>query len=84
MHGVVINSIAVPNSSDNTYDEGDTAVHEVGHYLGLYHTFEGGCSGSDAVSDTPQHDDGDNIYYCTQGLDTCTSPGDDPIHNYMN
>ena len=62
-----------------------TMPHECGHYFGLLHTFEGGCSGGDQVDDTPDQDDGDNIYLCNDNLDTCPNdPGNDPVHNIMN
>jgi hypothetical protein len=64
-----------------------TLAHEVGHWLGLSHTFEGGCSvTNDHVSDTPAHTmPAPNT--CPASANTCLGlqfAGLDPIHNYMN
>lgn len=60
-----------------------TSVHEVGHWLGLLHTFQGGCSQpNDGVADTPQQrspTDG-----CPAAQDSCPAPGADPFHNFMD
>ncbi len=66
------------------YDQGRTLVHEVGHYLGLLHTFEGyacytGYYAGDLIADT--HSENDEHYGCTQTY-SCGTPDD--IQNYMN
>lgn len=82
--GVVVLGTSLPDGSAKGYDRGDTAVHEVGHWLGLLHTFENGCrEPGDLVDDTPAQADGDNIFSCSK-LDTCKAKGSDPVHNFLS
>jgi hypothetical protein len=102
LDGVVIRSdtlpvrdpLAVPYSEWNL---GMTAVHEVGHWLGLLHTFDtvdprtvSGCDPGDEVADTPatameHYGPSDLDSACPVSVfDTCPEmPGSDPIDNYM-
>ena len=68
-----------------SYINSGTLPHECGHYVGLIHTFQGGCVGSnDAVDDTPAMSE-DAIYSCNQSQDSCPNdPGNDPVTNFMN
>ena len=64
-----------------------TLVHESGHYFGLYHTFEGGCSDKgDGIEDTPRESNpgGDTVTDCAVQKDTCEQDGVDPIHDFMD
>jgi hypothetical protein len=69
------------------YDQGRTATHEVGHYLGLYHPFDNGCGSAtscyttgDLICDT--NPEQNPVFGCPGSSSSCGFGA--PYHNYMD
>ena len=84
LDGIVVDWKSLPGMGFYPrFDLGFTATHEAGHWLNLHHTFNGGCNRwGDYVDDTPPQLV--PTRGCPEGQDTCSEPGLDPIHNYMD
>lgn len=84
MDGVVIGKDTLPGGASAPFNEGATLTHEVGHWMGLFHTFQGGCgTEGDQVDDTPAQQSPSSG--CPVGNDSCPRhPGLDPVTNYMD
>jgi gliding motility-associated-like protein len=65
----------------------EVLAHEMGHYLGLYHTFEGGCQNNncltdgDRVCDTPPDGTTNAALNCSSANSSCNS---DTLSNHSN
>jgi hypothetical protein len=97
LDGITINVASMPGGKAHGYNLGDTVIHESGHWLGLFHTFQGGCEPpGDGVADTPA--EAEPSFKCDKTRDTCPTPlppgwmqGDplpapelDPVTNFMD
>lgn len=88
--GIVLDYRVLPGGLNPNYDRGFQLVHQVGHWMGLYNTYEGGCAhfgtDGDEVRDTPAA--GWGTSYDCMPVDSCPGvtrgeKGEDLIHNFM-
>jgi len=86
-HGVYFDGMVFEAKyAGSNHDNSSVIIHEMGHYLGLDHTFKGGCLNNDCladgdhVCDTPP-DNMTGSYPCDAQYNTCHSDEDDSSIN---
>lgn len=83
---ILYSAFGRPATGGAPYNQGRTCTHEVGHFMGLYHTFQGGCGTSscyttgDRICDTQPEQTA--RFGCPVGATSCATP--DPIRNFMD
>jgi hypothetical protein len=91
LDGVVLHHASLPDAARASVNRswpfglGMTAVHEIGHWCGLYHTFEGGCEASgDDISDTAYEEVAASGCPLNQQSSCPGETGFNPVDNYMD
>ncbi|KAH8113192.1 metalloprotease [Phellopilus nigrolimitatus] len=83
--GLMIRYSVLPGGTVNGKNLGKTFVHETGHWVGLYHTFQGGCPPpGDSVADTAPQKNASASRSCPVGHVSCPGGLPDPVHNFMD
>jgi hypothetical protein len=85
--GCNVLAMTMPGGDLDLYNRGGTAIHEIGHWNGLLHTFQGeSCDSSnpgDYIDDTPQQSSPTGG--CPARRDSCPDqPGEDLVHDFMD
>mmetsp|Transcript_70583 Transcript_70583/g.213660 ORF Transcript_70583/g.213660 Transcript_70583/m.213660 type:complete len:516 (-) Transcript_70583:250-1797(-) len=80
--GIFVQGGTLPGGALKPYNQGDTLTHELGHYLGLPHTFSNGCSPpGDEAGDT---NDEESARFGKPPTQPHSCGSGDPVHNFMD
>lgn len=82
--GVVISNAVFGIKTSGSFNRGRTAVHEVGHWLGLRHLWGDADCGDDGVADTPKQETFTNGCPSTVRISCNNGPNGDMYMDYMD
>ena len=82
--GVVISNTVFGITNSGIYNQGRTAVHEVGHWLGLRHLWGDADCGDDGIADTPKQQTFTNGCPSTARISCNNGPNGDMYMDYMD